>query len=207
MASLGAAGSSPHRACSDTSRQRPGQVPELLTVGHGTADRETLTGLLRGAGVEAVVDVRSAPGSRHNPDVVRACLQRWLPAAGIAYRWEQDLGGFRRPRPESPDLAWRNASFRGYAGYTRDPRFLVAMDRLLAESGQVRTTVMCGESLWWRCHRRIIADVAVIAHGWTVHHLMHDGRLVDHLPTEGVRLRPDGLLVYDAQANSVRPSR
>nr|WP_243408114.1 DUF488 domain-containing protein [Frankia canadensis] len=173
---------------------------ELLTVGHGTADRETLTGLLLGAGVEEVVDVRSAPGSRRNPDVARAVMAGWLPAAGIGYRWEPGLGGFRRPKPDSPDVLWRNVSFRGYAGYTRDPRFLSAMDGLLAGAAQVRTTVLCSESVWWRCHRRIIADVAVLAHGWTVRHLMHDGRLVDHTLTAGVRLRPDNLLLYDGAA-------
>ncbi|MBL7497086.1 DUF488 domain-containing protein [Frankia sp. CNm7] len=190
-------GSPRDHASPDSPRERPGQGHALFTVGHGTADRETLTALLRGAGVQTVVDVRSVPGSRRNPDVARACLVEWLPAAGIGYRWEQELGGFRRPKPDSPDVIWRNASFRGYAGYTRDPRFLVAMDRLLAEAEQARTTVLCSESVWWRCHRRIIADVAVLAHGWTVRHLMPDGRLVDHTPTAGVRLRPDGLLVYD----------
>ncbi|WP_083419912.1 DUF488 domain-containing protein [Pseudofrankia sp. BMG5.36] len=188
------------QASSDSPRKRLGQAPGLLTVGHGTADRETLTGLLRGAGVEAVVDVRSVPGSRRNPDVARASLTAWLPAAGIGYRWEQGLGGFRRPKPDSPDVIWRNTSFRGYAGYTRDPRFLIAMDRLLAEAEQIRTTVLCSEAVWWRCHRRIIADVAVLAHGWTVQHLMHDGRLVNHTPTAGARLRPDALLVYDELA-------
>jgi len=171
--------------------------PELLTVGHGTADRETLSGLLRGAGVATVVDVRSLPGSRRNPDVTRAALTEWLPAAGIGYRWEPDLGGFRRPKPDSPDVVWRNASFRGYAGYTRDPRFLAALDRLLAGAENRRTAIMCGESVWWRCHRRLIADVAVLTRGWTVRHLMPDGRLAVHAPTAGARTRPDGLLVYD----------
>jgi uncharacterized protein (DUF488 family) len=153
------------------------------------------------------VDVRSVPGSRRNPDATRASLTEWLPAAGIGYRWERELGGFRRPKRDSPDVIWRNASFRGYAGYTRDRRFLTAMDRLLAEAERARTTVMCSESVWWRCHRRIIADVAVLAHGWTVQHLMHDGRLADHIPTAGVRLRSDGLLVYDEQpVGASRPS-
>ncbi len=180
----------------------PSPGRELLTLGHGTADRGTLTGLLHGAEVAAVVDVRSAPGSRHNPDVARAALTEWLPAAGIAYRWEPALGGFRRPAPDSPDIVWRNTSFRGYAGYTRDPRFLTAMDQLLAQAADLRTTVLCSESVWWRCHRRIIADVAVLAHGWTVQHLMHDGRLIGHTPTAGVRRRLDGLLVYDDRARS-----
>jgi uncharacterized protein (DUF488 family) len=188
------------RASPDTPWERPGSANELLTVGHGTADRKALTGLVHGAGVEAIVDVRSVPGSQRNPDVIRSALTAWLPAAGIGYRWERRLGGFRQPTPDSPDVIWRNPSFRGYAGYTRDPEFLIAMDRLLAEAGRLRTTVLCSEAVWWRCHRRIIADVAALARGWTVKHLMRDGRLVDHTPTAGARLRPDGLLVYDGPA-------
>ncbi|MEV6792176.1 DUF488 domain-containing protein [Streptomyces sp. NPDC051320] len=174
--------------------------PALITVGHGTADREQLAGLLRGAQVAAVVDVRTAPGSRHNPDVGRERLRAWLPEYGIDYRREKDLGGFRRTAPDSPDVVWRNDSFRGYAGYTRDPHFLAAMDRLLAEAAGTRTAVMCGESVWWRCHRRIIADFAVLARGVPALHLMHDGRLTPHRPTPGARLRDDGLLVYDDEA-------
>ncbi|WBO67836.1 DUF488 family protein [Streptomyces camelliae] len=169
----------------------------LLTVGHGTADREQLTALLHGAGVQAVVDVRTAPGSRHNPDALRSALERWLPREGIAYRWESRLGGFRRAAPESPDTFWENASFRGYAGYTRDPQFTAAMDDLLRQAAQVRTAVMCAETVWWRCHRRIIADFAVLARRTPVLHLAHDGRLTPHPATAGARLREDGLLVYD----------
>ncbi|CAO5247663.1 DUF488 domain-containing protein [Frankia sp. AgKG'84/4] len=188
-------------SCDDgTASASPGDGRELLTVGHGTADRAILTPLFRGAGLALIVDVRSVPGSRRNPDAGREALAAWLPEAGIDYRWERDLGGFRRPAPDSPDVVWRNASFRGYAGHTRDPRFQAAMDRLLDGAGQVRTAVMCSESVWWRCHRRIIADVAVLARGWSVRHLMHDGRLVEHIPTAGVRARPDGLLVYDRVA-------
>jgi uncharacterized protein (DUF488 family) len=175
---------------------RDEQTP-LLTVGHGTADRHQLSALLRGAAVGQVVDVRSAPGSRRNPDVGRLRLQEWLGEAGIGYRWERRLGGFRRPTPDSPDTVWRNASFRGYAGHTREPDFLAAMDDLLAEINAIRTAVMCSETVWWRCHRRIIADYAVLARGTEVQHLMHDGRLTPHVPTAGARLRPDGLLVYD----------
>ncbi len=169
----------------------------LITFGHGTADRERLTALLRGAEVAAVVDVRTAPGSRRNPDAGRAALGEWLPGAGIAYRWEKRLGGFRKAAPDSPDVFWENASFRGYAGYTRDPLFLAAMHELLEQATAVRTAVMCGEALWWRCHRRIIADFAVLARQTRVLHLAHDGRLTEHRPTPGARLRDDGLLVYD----------
>ncbi|MCQ4079514.1 DUF488 domain-containing protein [Streptomyces sp. RB6PN25] len=169
----------------------------LLTFGHGTAGREQLTALLRGAGVRAVVDVRTAPGSRHNPDVGKEVLREWLPAAGIDYRWERRLGGFRKAARDSPDVFWENAAFRGYAGHTRDPEFLAAMDDLLRQAAAVRTAVMCGESVWWHCHRRIIADFAVLVRHAQVLHLAHDGRLTEHRPTTGARLREDGLLVYD----------
>lgn len=173
-------------------------MPLLVTFGHGTAGREALTALLRDAGVASVVDVRTAPGSRRNPDVHRDALGEWLPAAGIAYRWERRLGGFRRPAPDSPDTFWRNDSFRGYAGYTRDPAFLTAMDGLLAEAEETSTAVMCSESVWWRCHRRIIADFAVLIRGREVRHLAHDGRLAEHPPTAGARIQ-DGLLIYDGE--------
>jgi uncharacterized protein (DUF488 family) len=176
----------------------PTSPPTLVTFGHSTADRGALAGLLREAGVTAVVDVRTAPGSRRDPDVSRQRLARWLPEEGIAYRWEQHLGGFRTPPPDSPDTVWRNASFRGYAAHTRSPEFVAAMDVLVDQAGGERTAVMCSEAVWWRCHRRLIADFAVLARGLLVQHLMHDGRLTPHNPTPGARLRGDGLLVYDA---------
>ncbi|MFF4964174.1 DUF488 family protein [Streptomyces sp. NPDC001037] len=178
----------------------PEPALELLTFGHSTADRETLTGLLKEAGVDAVVDVRTAPGSRRNPDLSRQRLAEWMPEADIAYRWERRLGGWRRPAPDSPDTVWRNESFRGYAAHTRSPEFVSAMDELMRQAGERRTAVMCSEAVWWRCHRRLIADFAVLARGVPVRHLMHDGRLTAHSPTPGVRLRDDGLLVYDGGA-------
>ncbi|MGV9253100.1 DUF488 domain-containing protein [Streptomyces sp. NPDC003697] len=169
----------------------------LVTFGHGTAGRHRIVELLHGAGVTSVVDVRTAPGSRRDPDLARQRLEAWMPAAGLAYRWEPDLGGFRKRPPDSPDVVWRNASFRGYAAHTRTPGFVAAMERLLPEAAVARTAVMCSEAVWWRCHRRLIADFAVLARGVPVQHLMHDGRCRPHLPTPGVRLRGDGLLVYD----------
>jgi uncharacterized protein (DUF488 family) len=166
----------------------------LLTVGHGTASQDELTDLLRGAGVRLLVDVRTAPGSRRHPHVARAELAEWLPAAGIAYRWEKDLGGFRRPAPDSPDVVWREPMFRGYAGWMRTEPFRAALDRVLVEGDG--TVVMCSESVWWRCHRRLIADAAVLLRDTPVRHLMHDGRLSPHPPTPGVRVTPAGL-VYD----------
>jgi uncharacterized protein (DUF488 family) len=167
----------------------------VRTFGHGTASQEEITGLLRGAGVELVVDVRTAPGSRRNPHVARASLESWLPESGIGYRWDKRLGGFRRPPPDSPDVFWREEMFRGYAAHMRTPEFTTAIDALLAFAGE--QTVMCSESVWWRCHRRMIADFLVLTRGVRVEHLMHDGRLTHHEPPPGARLRDDGLIVYD----------
>src|SRR5271163_4384108 len=91
----------------------------LLTFGHGTASAEQMISLLKGAGVAVLIDVRTVPGSRRHPHVARAELQRWLPAAGISYRWDKRLGGLRTPEPDSPDVAFEVDSLRGYAGHMR----------------------------------------------------------------------------------------
>jgi uncharacterized protein (DUF488 family) len=169
----------------------------LITFGHGTASAERMAELLHSASVTMLVDVRIAPGSRRSPHVARAELERWLPGDGISYRWEKRLGGFRRPAPDSPDVAWREAAFRGYAGHMRGADFLAAIDEVLAQAAAEQLAVMCSESVWWRCHRRLIADFAEVARGVPVQHLMHDGRLAPHIRSPGVRLRADGLLVYD----------
>jgi uncharacterized protein (DUF488 family) len=170
----------------------------LLTYGHGTDDAERTVATLRTAGVSSLVDIRIAPGSRRNPQFARAAMEDWLPEAGISYRWDKRLGGFRKPGPDSPDVAWREDMFRGYAEYMRSADFLAAIDRVLAEAAERQVTVMCSESLWWRCHRRLVADFASAARGVQVRHLMHDGRLEPHRLSPGLRLRDDGLLVYDA---------
>jgi uncharacterized protein (DUF488 family) len=136
--------------------------------------------------VELIVDVRSVPGSRRLPQFRRAELKVWMPAAGIGYRWEPDLGGFRRPTPVSPNVALRHPSFRGYADYMATERFGRALARVLGEASREVVAVMCAETLWWRCHRRLIADAAVLRFGADVQHLGHDGRLSAHRLTEGV---------------------
>ena len=159
----------------------------LLTVGHGAQDRSALGARLSAAVVEQLVDVRRFPGSRANPDVAREALGQWLPSLGIGYRWEQRLGGRRRLPPGEPveDGWWTVAQFAAYAAHTRTPEFAAALDEVLAEARTATVAVMCSESVWWRCHRRLIADVAVLGRGVPVSHLMPDGRLTPHRPSEG----------------------
>jgi uncharacterized protein (DUF488 family) len=174
--------------------------PRLLTVGHGTLEAEELSALLVKAGVRRLVDVRTAPGSRRHPHFGRAQMSEWVPAAGIDYRWEPELGGWRKPAPDSPNTALRHSGFRGYADHMATPRFAAALDRLLAEAaelGEVATAAMCSETLWWRCHRRLLADAAVLTRGAEVLHLGPDGRLAEHRVTEGARA-DGGIVVYDA---------
>lgn len=173
----------------------------ILTVGHGTASGDELVRLLRGAGVRRLVDVRTAPGSRRNPDAARAALAGRLPEHGIAYRWERRLGGWRRTPADSPDTAVRNDSFRGYAAHMRSAEFLAAVDDLVAEAGRETTAVLCAEAVWWRCHRRMIADFLMLVRDVEVAHLMPDGRLRPHPPMPEARRMPGrDALVCDAGA-------
>jgi uncharacterized protein (DUF488 family) len=177
----------------------------LLTVGHGPERRDRLGARLAGAEVAVLVDVRRFPGSRTNPDVRREVLAEWLPAAGIGYRWEERLGGRRRLPPGEPadagrtDGWWTVAQFAAYAAHTRTAEFTAALDEVLAEARDAVVAVMCSESVWWRCHRRLIADVAVLGRGVPVQHLMPDGRLAAHRPADGAVVADDGLVYWPAR--------
>ncbi len=152
------------------------------------------------------MDVRRFPGSRTSPDVARDALADWLPGAGVGYRWEPRLGGRRHVpagTPE-PDTWWTVAAFRAYAAHTRTPEFTGALDELLTDAAATRTAVMCSEGVWWRCHRRLIADVAVLGRGVAVEHVMPDGRTAPHPVAAGARRQPDGLLVWDGAQDASR---
>jgi uncharacterized protein (DUF488 family) len=168
----------------------------LFTVGHGADDRARLAARLTGASVGLVVDVRRFPASRVNPDVRRETMETWLPESGIAYRWEERLGGRRRLPDGVPaaDAWWTVAQFAAYAAHTRTPEFAAALDELLAEEAGSAVAVLCSESVWWRCHRRLIADVAVLGRGVPVTHVMPDGRLAPHRPSAGAVPGRDGLV-------------
>lgn len=167
-----------------------------FSIGHGTASEDELVAGLGAVGVRRLVDIRTAPGSRRSPHLGRDRLEQWLPRAGVAYRWEPRLGGFRTPPPDSPDIVWRNKSFRGYAAHLRSEAARVALEELVADATAEPTAFMCSETVWWRCHRRLVADALQLVYAVPVMHLMQ-GRLAAHRPTDGAR-RIGDTIVYDA---------
>lgn len=158
-------------------------APIIRSVGHGTLTQDEFLVLVRSAGVESIVDIRRYPGSRRSPQFSGDEMAAWLRSNGIGYRWLAALGGRRRPVPESPNLGLRNEQFRGYADYMESDAFVGAVAELCAIARSQRTAVMCAEAVWWRCHRRLLADHLVLLHATAVEHLFHDGRLTPHVPT------------------------
>ena len=153
----------------------------LYTIGHGTRSIEEFIRMLQERNIELLVDVRAFPASRANPQFNTEALSKALAVAGITYQHEPALGGRRRGLGDaSPNQAWRHPSFRAYADYMMTDEFWDALDGLLAEAKLRPTAIMCSETLWWRCHRRMIADAAV-AHGARVIHLMKPGQQSDHV--------------------------
>jgi len=162
---------------------RPSDAAEsrcaVLTVGHSTRPIETFIELLRSHGVTQLVDVRTVPRSRHNPQFGQEALQASLAGAGIGYAHAPGLGGFRRPAPDSPNAGWRNLSFRGYADYMQTPEFDAELMNLLELARTDRVALMCAEAVPWRCHRSLIAD-ALTAHGVTTCEIASPKRLQPH---------------------------
>lgn len=131
----------------------------LWTVGHSTRTAKDFIDLLQAYDLQAVADVRRLPGSRRLPQFDQDTLADSLARHGIAYQWFPTLGGRRRARKDSGNTGWRNLSFRGYADHLESEEFAAGLADLLRLSQHARTTLMCAEAVWWRCHRRLIADV------------------------------------------------
>jgi len=142
-------------------------MPAIFTIGHSTHPIEEFVHLLQAHGVEQLIDIRTVPRSRTNPQFNRETLPNSLKAAGIGYLHMPALGGLRHPRADSPNTAWRNASFRGYADYMQTAEFAAAIDRLVELGSQTQVAIMCAEAVPWRCHRSLIAD-ALVARGMEV---------------------------------------
>ena len=169
----------------------------IVTVGHGTLPSAAFAALVREAGLDAIVDVRRFPGSRNNPQFGGEEMRRWLPEEGVAYQWMPTLGGRRKASPASPNVALRNVQFRAYADHMASNEFGGGVGELLELASAARVAVMCSEAVWWRCHRRLLADHIVLIAGLRVQHLFHDGRLADHPITPGAR-RGDHHVLYDS---------
>jgi uncharacterized protein (DUF488 family) len=157
-------------------------APEIYTVGHSTHQPEELVEVLRRHGIGCLIDVRRAPRSRRLPHFSKESLERWLPEQGIAYEHLSELGGWRRPRHDSPNGAWRVEAFQGYADYMATPEFEAGLDRAKAMAGKRLSALMCAEAVWWRCHRRLVSD-ALLVRGWRVRHIGGTGDAVDHVLT------------------------
>ena len=170
--------------------------PVVFTIGHGARTIDAFLDLLEVAGVRLLVDVRTAPASRKHPHFAKDPLAEQLHRRGLEYDWRgRDLGGWRRARPDSRHVELRSSGFRGYADHMETADFAAAREALIETARNAPTAVMCAESLWWRCHRRMLAD-GLGAAGCDVRHIMEGGRIDAHRLTRSARIEGDRL-VYD----------
>ena len=168
---------------------------DVWTVGHSTHGSDAFAALLAAHEIEHVADVRTVPKSRRHPHFHAEPLARDLAARGLAYVHLPRLGGWRRSRAASPNGAWRNTSFRGYADYAMSDEFAAGLAQLRELAATRRTAMMCSEALWWRCHRRLIAD-RLVAAGDTVWHIGSDARGSAHALTPFAVVGPDRQITY-----------
>jgi len=173
--------------------------PTIWTVGHSTRPLDEFIGLLHAHQISLLVDVRTVPRSRYNPQFNTDTLARSLPEAGLQHRHLQELGGLRKPKKDSLNNGWRNASFRGYADYMQTDKFQRALEELMAYGTGTRTAIMCAEAVPWRCHRSLIAD-ALVARGWEVRHILSQVKADEHRLTPFAVLDGD-TLVYPRPAD------
>lgn len=151
----------------------------IYTIGHSTHSLDELATVLRKYGVKQLVDIRTVPRSRTNPQFNADVMGDSLAPYGIGYLPMRALGGLRKPRPDSPNGAWENASFRGYADYMQSPAFAKAIERLEELARQKTSAIMCAEAVPWRCHRSLVGD-ALVARGTKVLHVMSATKVITH---------------------------
>ncbi len=171
----------------------------IRTLGHGTLTAEEFAAVSLRTGIQVIVDVRRSPASRRHPQFGGDEMAQWLPLHGLEYRGMSDLGGRRAPAPRSPNVGLRNDQFRAYADHMASEEFRRGVAELVDLATTRPVAVVCAESVWWRCHRRLLADHLVLVAHVPVEHLFHDGRVVDHAVTPEAR-RSDDHLVYDLGA-------
>ncbi len=166
----------------------------IYTIGHSTRTIEQFIGLLKAHSIQELVDVRTVPKSRHNPQFGSEALADSLRQAGIRYRHLGALGGLRHARKDSANTGWENASFRGFADYMATPEFQAGLEELEALAEKQTVAIMCAEAVPWRCHRSLIAD-ALTVRGWQVLHITSKKTAKPHELTPFLQLR-DGTLTY-----------
>lgn len=176
----------------------------IWSIGHSTHPLDEFVALLRTHGITRLADIRTVPKSRHNPQFHTDALTDSLPLNGITYQHHPGLGGWRKAVEDSPNGGWRNRSFRGYADYAMTPEFERSLGELRELAATEPTAMMCSEALWWRCHRRIVAD-RLVAGGDTVRHINSNGRTTLHELSDFAVVAPDGQITYPtAAANPVK---
>jgi uncharacterized protein (DUF488 family) len=166
----------------------PEPSPIVLTIGHSTRTLEEFIRLLQAHGANCVVDVRTVPRSRHNPQFNKASLPRSLKKAGLGYVHMPGLGGLRHAKRDSLNVGWRNASFRGYADYMQTPEFAQSLEELIRLANQEQIVLMCAEAVPWRCHRSLIAD-ALLVRGIRTEDIMSATRRQVHTLTPFAKVR------------------
>jgi uncharacterized protein (DUF488 family) len=166
----------------------------IWTIGHSTRSIEELIDMLHSFQIHVLADVRSYPGSRRYPQFNKEVLEISLVKNNIEYIHIKDLGGRRKPNPNSKNTMWRNDAFRGYADYMETDDFKEGVEKLQMLADKHRTAFMCSEAVWWRCHRSLISDYLKF-HGWTVMHIMDVGKTEEHPYTSAAR-NVNGVLTY-----------
>jgi uncharacterized protein (DUF488 family) len=179
------------------------KMPTVLTIGHSTRSWTEFLKLLRAHHVDRIVDVRSIPRSRHNPQADQQTLRKKLRGAGISYVHLRKLGGLRHARRDSPNMGWRNTSFRGFADYMQTPAFDAGLERLLRLARTKRSALMCAEAVPWRCHRSLIAD-ALAVRKIPVEDIIGAGRARPHAITPFARVRGTRI-TYPSSASAITP--
>lgn len=165
----------------------------IYTIGHSSLEADAFVELLRAHGIRQLADVRTLPASRRHPHFNREALETALPPHGVAYRHFPALGGRRRPRPDSPNTAWQHPAFRGYADYMETPVFQTGLAALCDFAQGAPTAIMCAEAVWWKCHRRLLADV-LVAGGVPVFHILSAAAPKPHELSEFARIEAGRLL-------------
>jgi uncharacterized protein (DUF488 family) len=181
------------------------RLPGVLTVGHSTRTLVEFINLLQAHGVSRVVDVRTVPRSRYNPQFNKASLPRALKKAGLSYVHMPGLGGLRHANSDSINMGWRNASFRGYADYMQTPEFEQSLDELIRLANQERIALMCAEAVPWRCHRSLIAD-ALLVRGIRTEDIMSPIRRTVHALTPFARVQ-GATITYPAEVSPKNPKK